>query len=852
MNLSEIEHLLLKDKYLDIAFQKYLSFKNHELYDESYKAEILSRLNHFFAENEVTPTTIVDITKKLQKENPQQGSFVHWSNPQDLVRFAESHPEEVSELMNQLLDDSIPLEKSIEEFREKGKAFDPKLSLGAPLFGYILASFDLGQYPLYKQEIFKDIKQTYGINLKFGSVGLNYEAYVHICNTTLNYLKPTYQNLTILDIQDFFYCSSQYDQIRVESAVEYLYEIATELHRYKQNVDSFLQGISEMNTKHLEDMREMYRDHQKVNQIKFKVLDTILEEGTVTLNEFEQFKQEVNAQHETNILQAWTNFTILFQVYYFDKKDKVLEEQRKIHEAIRNIEEYQEIELVEDRVLKGFNWNNNFGGSRCWLAVYESNHASHRTAPQLFLAVDEHGVQYGLYYGDQHVNNASKNEAVVKDVPSFTYEDLHHKMVEVKSEFLNNQPSSSAEEQSFKKSQDLPVEQWSELIQNDAIFKESDFNYLGKMYEWEGEASATRLAHNLDKHPSAFNTSVAYLAKRILEAIDMNPPLSEEGEAEYWPVLFTGYRQDGQFIWSLKPNLKRAMELTEENWLEEEIDPYTKEDFLKEVFMEREKYTKIKNLLAYKKNLIFQGPPGVGKTFVSKRLAFSLMGEKDESRVEMVQFHQSYAYDDFVMGYRPKENGFDLEYGVFYDFCQKALEDPGKDYYFIIDEINRGNLSKIFGELFMLIESDKRDEYVTMGYSKEKFTVPGNVHLIGTMNTADRSLAQIEVALRRRFAFVTLKPVFNDKWEATLKRSGVSDEMVSRIESAIKRINDEIISDFQLGEGYAIGHSFFTSKPNHLDEETWYEGVIQFEIIPLLEEYYFDRPEVVQLLIEGI
>src|SRR5690625_2859400 len=261
----------------------------------------------------------------------------------------------------------------------------------------------------------------------------------------------------------------------------------------------------------------------------------------------------------------------------------------------------------------------------------------------------------------------------------------------------------------------------------------------------------------------------------------------------------------------------------------------------------------ITNLLGYKRNIILQGPPGVGKTFVCKRLAFALMGKKDESRVEMVQFHQSYAYEDFIIGFRPDERGnFGLKSGVFYDFCKRAQDNPELEYYFIIDEINRGNLSKIFGELFMLIENNKRDEFVTLGYSKEKFTVPSNVYLIGTMNTADRSLAQLDVALRRRFSFITLEPQFNEKWKAYLREKAVSRELVERIVLAIKKINDEIRDDYQLGRGFEIGHAFFTEVPENVDEKNWFSQIIEYEIKPLLEEYYFDCPEKVTELIEGI
>lgn len=187
---------------------------------------------------------------------------------------------------------------------------------------------------------------------------------------------------------------------------------------------------------------------------------------------------------------------------------------------------------------------------------------------------------------------------------------------------------------------------------------------------------------------------------------------------------------------------------------------YTSEDFLSEVYMSRGNYDILSNLLINKKNIIMQGAPGVGKTFAAKRLAYSMMGVKDPSRVMMVQFHQGYSYEDFIMGFRPASTGFELKKGPFYSFCKKAELDLENDYYFIIDEINRGNLSKIFGELFMLIENDKRGVSLQLLYSDEKFSVPENVYIIGMMNTADRSLAMLDYALRRRFAFFEFSPAF--------------------------------------------------------------------------------------------
>ena len=145
--------------------------------------------------------------------------------------------------------------------------------------------------------------------------------------------------------------------------------------------------------------------------------------------------------------------------------------------------------------------------------------------------------------------------------------------------------------------------------------------------------------------------------------------------------------------------------------------PYTKTDFLSQVYMSEEKYDRIRGVFEQKTNIILQGAPGVGKTFAAKRLAYSIMGAENDDRIEMVQFHQNYSYEDFVMGYKPSENGFELKPGVFYRFCKKAENQPNKNYFFIIDEINRGNISKIFGELLMLIEKDHRDEKITLAYN---------------------------------------------------------------------------------------------------------------------------------------
>lgn len=391
----------------------------------------------------------------------------------------------------------------------------------------------------------------------------------------------------------------------------------------------------------------------------------------------------------------------------------------------------------------------------------------------------------------------------------------------------------------------ITVENWVSLLANKEVYHESAKTVIERLLDYGGQATCTQLAQKYGDNANTYNVNSIAFAKKVYEKTHCKLAEREDESVRWWSILYMGKKadkdDDGVYIWKLRPELAEALKIVNgEEVPDEDTDTteYTKKDFLEEVFISEAKYDEMYAVLMRKQNIILQGAPGVGKTFAAKRLAYSIMGAKNDDHIQFVQFHQNYSYEDFVEGYRPAASGFVRTDGIFKRFCIDAADAPDEKFFFIIDEINRGNLSKIFGELLMLIEKDYRGQAATLSYSGRFFTVPKNLYIIGMMNTADRSLAMIDYALRRRFSFIDMEPGFDTDGFNEYMSSKGSSTMKALVEE-VKQLNVDIKE--KLGKGFCIGHSYFVFDEPCSD--ALLKNIVNYDILPMLAEYWFDDEE---------
>lgn len=391
----------------------------------------------------------------------------------------------------------------------------------------------------------------------------------------------------------------------------------------------------------------------------------------------------------------------------------------------------------------------------------------------------------------------------------------------------------------------ITVANWVSLLADKEVYHESAKTVIERLVDYGGQATCTQLAQKYGDNANTYNVNSIAFAKKVYEKTHCKLAEREDESIRWWSILYMGKKadkeDDGVYIWKLRPELTEALKIVNgEEVPDEDTDTteYTKKDFLEEVFISEAKYDELYAVLMRKQNIILQGSPGVGKTFAAKRLAYSIMGAKNDDHIQFVQFHQNYSYEDFVEGYRPAASGFVRTDGIFKRFCIDAADAPDEKFFFIIDEINRGNLSKIFGELLMLIEKDYRGQAATLPYSGRSFTVPKNLYIIGMMNTADRSLAMIDFALRRRFSFVDMEPGFDTDGFKEYMNSKGSSTMKALVEE-VKQLNVDIKE--KLGKGFCIGHSYFVFDEPCSD--ALLKNIVNYDILPMLAEYWFDDEE---------
>ena len=436
--------MFISDDYdqrlFDIAVNKYNQLRNSSKYTENYKFEIIENLNDQLNIEEVSKENVVEIIELLKNKNPQHGSFVHWSNLDDLNTFAEKKPEVVSNLIHTLFDENNKLADRIDNFRKTGKEFDPKISLGTPLFGYILSSFDNEKYTLYKDGPFKNFIQLFELD-KSSSLGEKYEFYLDICksiNKKFNNMEII-DNLKLMHSQDFIYLISAVPDLKFDILLKFLYEIGNDIHKYKEDTEKFINAISKLDNDYLKKIKSKYEGSEKVKKIRYRITDKLIKNKDIAINQINNIKDTVAEEYKKDILHSWNDFNILFQIFYYKIQNRVNYSLDEIHKIIlSNIKtKVSSDEIGKENAVRGFNWNQNFGSERCWIAICPKFKKSHKNCGQLYLSISEGIIEYGLNPGSKIKNLDIQDLDKVENPENLSLEKLIDKYENVYDDYLS-------------------------------------------------------------------------------------------------------------------------------------------------------------------------------------------------------------------------------------------------------------------------------------------------------------------------------------------------------------------------------------------------------------------------------
>ncbi|OKY77101.1 MAG: GTPase subunit of restriction endonuclease [Candidatus Methanohalarchaeum thermophilum] len=713
-------------KAIGLAFSEYKKLKKNNEYDEEYKWKVLQDLNELKRDLEINKDNVIEFIEALKEKNPHQGPLVHWKQLDELTEFAKTHPEKTTNLINQLISGD-------EELKERINVFKDSTDLGTPLYAYILSAHNLKEYAPYKESSFKKFFEYFSYNeepnLRSLTLGEKYAKFTEFCHDLAEFISENSNtSATALDAQDFIYTSTTYYSLKENFQLKYIYQFAKKLSELKQNTGQLFSELKEFPMDYLQERKEYYKDSPKIKEIRFRVLEVIINRENPDL---EKIKEQVNNKYEKNILRAYDDFKILAQIYIDFFKDRIKSYLKNLSGQL--ITEVGKGDLTSRYV--SFQ-SHGFPSDETWLAIYPTSKEDHRKSYQFYLSFEPNNIKFGLYAGSKIKENLEEKDTI-QDPSSIEFQRIKNKFEDQKDRFYK--------------------------------LNESD-----------------------------------------------------------------------------KENKKEDIE-------------------------KQEVFEEIKNQIEKTYQVILYGPIGTGKTYSAKKFARWWLQEQDneeniDEQIKMITFHPSFSYEDFIEGLTVKtedgERKYEIEDGVFKELCIKAKKeyeeaDPKAEaskYILIIDEINRGNLPKIFGETITLLEKDKRlgkknETKADLAHSGNEFTIPPNLRIIGTMNTADRSIALIDAALRRRFRFLHFSPNYNqilNKYgfegekdlENTIEESQEDRKILQALSiKALKKINRKIIESSNLGKGKQIGHSLFLENSSEeAIKDTW-----RYEVLPLLETYYFGQ-----------